>query len=79
MNKQFDDLIDLLSLKLEKLKLKTSESIKMAEIAQIEAQLALLTAANQALSQKVTELTNNQTAFQNANAVKVTEYEDITP
>lgn len=51
----------------------------MAEIARIEAQLALLATVNEALQLKVIELTNNQTAFQNANAVKVTEYEDIKP
>lgn len=86
MNKQFKKLFnnqsasensdDSLVIKFNSLKIETTN---MADIARIEAQLALLSTANEQLMQKIAELENNQTVFQNANAVKITEYSDIEP
>lgn len=55
------------------------EEVNMTEIARIEAQLAQLCTKNAELEKKVIDLTNNQTIFQNANAVQVTEYTDVVP
>lgn len=77
--KLFNNQEDSLSIKFENLKITTSEEVNMAEFARIEAQLAFLAATNEGLQQKITELENNQTVFQNANAVQITEYPDIVP
>lgn len=45
----------------------------------IEQQLAALVAANLQLTQKIATLENRQAELQNANAVTVTEYEDVVP
>lgn len=68
--------VNTLSLSFESLNLREEN---MGEIARIEAQLASLMVANESLIKKVTELEGNQTAFQNANTVSITEYTDVVP
>lgn len=79
IKKLFSSQVDLLSASFENLKLKSEEKEMSQELAAIQAQLALLVTANERLQTKLTEVENNQTVFQNANSVQVTEYTDVVP